>query len=509
MGCAAKECQELSECNAGLQQEIIKLKATLASKNKTIHELQERIVILRYHKHGKKTETLSAIQPQLPMFDDAADEVTESVETVDAETEQVTYTRKKRKTKGRNVDTSSLPREVIVHDLSEAEKTCGCGKCLTKIGEDRSECLEFIPAVIKVVEHVRIKYTCRDCESIKMGPKPEKALAKSMAGNSLIVDILIKKYAHHLPLYRQSKILSKLDIDIPDNTMGNWVMSAAKILAPIGEALCAELPKVRLLQVDETPVQVIKPNKKGYMWVYQSLDPGNKFIFFEFSLSRSGDVPKNRLIDFSGIMQTDGYSGYNYFRKCKEVINLGCWDHARRKFVEAVKVANSNANGLAGKFIKLMGLLYKVEAEHKESSIDERYAARQEKSVPALNEIFELAKSSRALPQSLLGKAIGYLLNNEPELREYANHGDTQMTNILTENQIRPFAIGRKNWLFVGTVKSANRSALIYSIIQSCELSGINPRKYLTYIFKIIHKIRRGEIDARSILPQFIDKSLL
>lgn len=509
MGCTTKQYQKLSECNANLQQEIMVLKSMLASKIKTIHELQEKIVLLRYHQYGRKTEALSGLPRQLSLFDDAADDITEQVEAIDAKTEQVTYTRKKRKTKGRKIDTSHLPREVVMHDLSEEEKKCGCGKCLTKIGEDRSECLEFIPAVIKVVEHVRIKYTCRNCESIKMGPKPVKALAKSMAGNSLIVDILIKKYAHHLPLYRQSKILAKLDIDIPDNTMGNWVMNAATLLAPLGEALCAELPNVRLLQVDETTVQVIKPHKKGYMWVYQSLDPGNKFIFFEFSLGRSGDVPKKRLLDFSGIMQTDGYSGYNHFRDSKEVTTLGCWDHARRKFIDAVKVANNNANGLAGQFIKLMGKLYKVEAEHKESITNERYAARQQLSVPILNDIFALAKRSNALPKSLLGKAIGYLLNNEPDLKAYANYGDTQLTNILTENQIRPFAIGRRNWLFVGTESSANKSALVYSLIQSCELNSINPRKYLSYIFKIIHDIRCGKVDVRSILPQFIDKSLL
>ena len=209
-----------------------------------------------------------------------------------------------------------------------------------------------------------------------------------------------------MPLYRQSKILAKLDIDIPDNTMGNWVMNAATLLAPLGEAISAELPNVLLLQVDETTVQVIKPHKKGYMWVYQILDPGNKFIFFEFSLGRSGDVSKKRLLDFSGIMQTDGYSCYNHFRDSKEVTTLGCWDHARRKFIDAVKVDNNNANGLAGQFIKLMGKLYKVEAEHNESITNERYAARQQLSVPILNDIFALAKRSNELPKSLLGKAI-------------------------------------------------------------------------------------------------------
>lgn len=174
-----------------------------------------------------------------------------------------------------------------------------------------------------------------------------------------------------------------------------------------------------------------------------------------------------------------------------------------------VETLGTHPNGLAGQFIKLMGKLYKVEAEHKESITNERYAARQQLSVPILNDIFALAKRSNALPKSLLGKAIGYLLNNEPDLKAYANYGDTQLTNILTENQIRPFAIGRRNWLFVGTASSANKSALVYSLIQSCELNSINPRKYLSCIFKIIHDIRCGKVDVRSILPQFIDKSLL
>lgn len=515
MGCQAISYHDLLKIScdfqrqtAELKQENNKLERDLSYKSKTIHHLQEQLSMLRNSKYGKKTESLSAIMPLLPIFDDIDDPMV-SEEAVD-DNEAVTYTRKKRKKKnGRNIDTSKLPREVVIHDLSEEEKTCDCGQCLIKIGEDRSECLEIIPAVIKVVEHVRIKYACRPCQSIKMGPKPEKALAKSMAGDSLIVDVIIKKYAHHLPLFRQSKILSKLDINIPYNTMGNWVMSAAEILHPLGEALSDELSNVRLLQADETPVKVLKPEKKGYMWAYQSLDPGNKFIFFEFSLGRGGDVPKNRLKGFSGIMQTDGYSGYNHFRDTQGIVSLGCWDHARRKFVDAIKIANNNKNGLAGKFVKLIAKLYNIEREHKQSKNEERYAARQKESIPILNELFELAKDSRALPKSSLGKAITYLHNNEPDLREYCNYGDTQISNCLTENQIRPFAIGRKNWMFVGTPKSANKSALLYSLIQSCDINGIDARKYLIYVLKNIHKVRRGEISARSILPQFVDKSAI
>ncbi len=209
------------------------------------------------------------------------------------------------------------------------EKVCSCGCQLKKIGEDISEQIERISEQVKVIEHVRPKYACPRCETVKAAEKPECPLPKCMATSGFITDVIIKKYEHHLPLYRQSKILLQAGLEIPDNTLGNWVMGSAEVLTPLGEALQQQFLKIGILQADETTVKVLKPDKEGYLWAYHSCEPNNRFIFFEFSLTRSGDNVNRRLKDYKGLLQTDGYSGYNEQRKKSEVINFGCWDPAR------------------------------------------------------------------------------------------------------------------------------------------------------------------------------------
>lgn len=497
------------EVISNLRLEVSTLEDALTEANNKIKWFEEQIKLGKQRAFGKKSETSSVLQ--LSLFDDnECDEVTETVEPIDAEKEQITYERNKRKPKnGRNIDTSKLPRERQIHDLSDADKTCACGCELKKIGEDVSEQLEYVPAVLKVIEHVRPKYTCRSCETIKTAAKPEQPIAKSMASVSLLTEVIIKKYDHHLPLYRQSKIFAQEGIDIPDNTLGNWVMGCAELLDPLGNELWNQLSQVNYLQADETPVKILKPDKKGYMWGYHSCEVDNRFIIFEFNLSRSADVVNQRLQHYTGILQTDGYSGYNKFRHKRDVINVGCWDHARRKFTDAIKISNDNKTGVAGQFLKLINKLYKIERTIKTASVERCYQVRQEQSKPILEELFTLANKINALPKSTLGKAITYLKNNQPYLLAYMNHGHVNISNCWIENQIRPFAIGKKNWLFVGNETSANKSALLYSLIQSCKINTINPRKYLNYVLTQVHAMRRNEIEPRSILPQFIDTKLL
>lgn len=498
--------------NASLNAQNEALKEQVKKLADKITWFEEQIKLGRHKKFGKQSEQTKSLQTILNLFDDnESDEVEETVTPINAKTEQVTYSRAARNTKniGRKIDTTNLLREQIIHDLKEEEKRCQCGKHLTKIGEDKSEQLELIPEQLKVVEHITPKYTCRDCETVKSAKKEiESPIQKCMAGASLITDVIIKKYDHHLPLYRQSKIYLQNGIDIPDNTLGNWVMGAADMLLPLGKAFWEQIILSNYMQADETTVKILYPDKKGYMWAYHSLDPKNRFIVFEFDLTRAGSVAENRLRNFKGILQTDGYGGYEKIGKQKDVIHLGCWDHARRKFVAAFKVC-SNKCGVSGKALTLINSLYDIEREIKEKSDDERYRARQEKSKPILDKIFNQAKGIKALPKSVLGDALTYLKNNETYLMRYIDDGRAQISNILTENQIRPFAIGRKNWLFVGNVESANKSALLYSIIQSCKINNIDFRKYLIYVLNNAHAMRRGDIDAKLLLPQFINPEML
>lgn len=473
---------QLSAENSALKEQVEKL-------NAQIIWFKEQVKLIRHKQFGRQSEQTHAIQTTLSLFDDnESDEVTETEEPISPEKIKVTYEReKKKKTNGRNIDTTNLPREQVIHDLSIAEKTCDCGCPLTKIGEDKSETLELVPAQIKVIEHITPKYTCRDCETIKAAKKPESPIQKCMAGTSLIVDVIIKKYDHHLPLYRQSKIFLQDKIDIPDNTLGNWVMGAADVLSPLAKALWEQVILSNYIQADETTVKILYPDKKGYMWAYHSLDPKNRFIVFEFDLTRAAQVPEKRLKNFKGSLQTDGYAAYIKIGESAGVTHYGCWDHARRKFVAAIKVSNNNCTGVSAQLLALINSLYDIEREIKEKSVDDRYQVRLEKSKPILDKIFKKAKDIKALPKSTLGDALTYLKNNERYLMRYIDNGSAQISNILTENQMRPFAIGRKNWLFVGNVESANKSALLYSIIQSCKMNNIDFRKYLIYVLNNAH----------------------
>ncbi len=497
----------LKSRHINLQAHLQALQEQLGEAHAKIRWLEEQIILSKHRRFCKQSETSGALQ--LSLFDDnEADEITETVKPIDDKREEVTYSRKKRKGSQRNIDTSKLPRERLVFDLSAEEKQCSCGCEMQKIGEDTSEKIDYIPAQLKVIEQVTLKYACRACERIQTAQKPNSFMPKSMATTHFVVDVILKKYDEHLPLYRQSKTFARDGIAIPDNTLGNWVMGAAEALAPLGEALWKQVSATNYLQADETPVKILRPDQKGYMWVYQGLDAENRFVVFEFDLTRAAKVPQQRLLDFSGILQTDGYSGYTAIGKQVHITHLGCWDHSRRKFVNAIKINSQHTTGVAGQCLNLINRLYKVERTIKSLPDDLRYQERQERSKPLLDALFCKVHKINSLPKSTLGSAITYLKNNEAPLRRYIEYGNTHISNCLTENIIRPFALGRKNWMFVGNEISANKSALLYSLIQTCKINTIDVRQYLTYVLNKAQLMRRGEIDITSLLPQFINPDI-
>jgi transposase len=242
-------------------------------------------------------------------------------------------------------------------------------------------------------------------------------------------------------------------------------------------------------------------------WGYHSCDPGNRFIFFEYSPSRSAATPNETLKDFTGLLQTDGYSSYNDLRKKPPVINFGCWDHGRRKFTDVVKVADKEKKGKAAQLLLPINRLYEIEREAKEMNVNERTAYRQEKAKPVIDVIWEEVSKIQAPPKSLLGVAATYIINQWLYLIAYLNYGEVPISNCRIENQVRPFAVGRRNWSFTGTPESANKAALLYSLIQSCRMNGIDPRKYLEYVLNLSNAMRRGSVSPHSLLPQFINKS--
>lgn len=475
---------------------------TLTAK---LNWFEEQFKLLKHKHYSKSTEKQTAVQ--LSIFDE--DELATQTAPEEPETEEVTYTRKKPQRNKTNLDTSHLPREQNIIDLCDNEKYCSCGCELKHFGEESKEELIFQPLVLKVIEHIRLKYMCRDCESVKMPPAVELPIPKSKASASLLTEVILNKYRYHLPFYRQHKMFANYQINIPDNTLAGWAMKAASQLAPLEDAFCKQLTQVNCLQVDETPVKVLKPEKKGYMWVYHCYLPNQRFVLFDFNLSRGAKVVNERLKNFTGLLQTDGYSGYGTQRQRGDIITLGCWDHARRKFTDVVKACGQNKSGKAGQMLERIAKLYAIERQIKALPYDERKAIRQAQAKPKLNAIYELLYKINAPPKSLLGAAVTYCKNQWSELIRYIDYGQAQISNCWVENLIRPFALGRRSWLFVGTEESASRAALLYSLIQSCELNDIDPRAYLVYVLNQVHRMRRQKVDPMTLLPNTIDRDLL
>lgn len=493
------------EIISGLKEKIEKQSQEIDALEKQVAWFKQQFQLASARQFGKSSETSSSMN--LSMFDEKMTENDEHHEAAKHET--ITYSRsKKKKSTGRHFDVSQFPKQEIIHDLDESEKRCGCGHLLAEAGKDTSIQVDHIPETFKVIEHITLKYCCRQCETIKSAKKPETAIPKCMATAGFIAEVISKKYEQHLPLYRQSKMFERLGAVIPDNTLGNWVMRAADALLPLEQAAREQVPRIKVLQSDDTKVKTITPSKEGYFWGYHSCDVGNRFVLFEYSPSRSATVPNKTLKDFTGILQTDGYSGYNDLRAKSSVISVGCWDHARRKFTDVVKVADKNKNGKAAQLLVSINRLYDIEREAKDMSFTERKAHRHEKAKPVLDFIQEEISKINAPPKSLLGVAVTYAKNQWQYLIKYIDYGEVPMSNCWMENQIRPFALGRRNWLFTGTPESANKAALLYSLMQTCRMNGIDPRKYFEYVLSMSNAMRRGDILPTSLLPQFIDKSI-
>lgn len=507
---SSDQVAKLVDENARLKKAISEKDSEIKFKETEIQFLKEQLKLIKHNQYAKKSETANSLQVEL-VFEAQEGEPEDGQEPSDEDIETITYTRSKSK-RGRNIDTSHLPRETITHDLADDEKQCGgCNDHLVCIGEDKSEKLEYIPATLKVIEHIRPKYACRQCETVKAAKKPDEVIPKSMAGTSLLTAVIIAKYQQHMPLYRQSKFFKQNKLDIPANTLGNWVLQVGEALDPIIQAQRQQIAKTYALQADETPVKNKAENKKSYMWCYYGLDPGNKYVLYEYNISRGAHVPEATLAEFNGVLQTDGYSAYSGLRAKSSIHGVGCWAHARRKFADVVKIAGAKKPGKAHEAVSRIQKLYRIETEARDRQLthQQRYELRQKKAKPILDKLEKwLEKSIGQVPtKSAIGAAIAYALKQWPYLSAYVNHGEIEIDNNLIENQIRPFALGRRNWMFVGNERGANAAATIYSLIQTCIINDINPQEYFNAALPKLGAVRRGEIDATMLLPQFFKNS--
>jgi len=389
-----------------------------------------------------------------------------------------------------------IPVTEKVYTADDSSNTCPeCGAELKVIGKKfvRDE-LEYIPAQLRIIRHIQTTYECPKCKHtdhpyIAGTDVPKSLLNHSLASASSVANVMYQKYVNAVPLYRQEKDWEDLGIDLSRATMANWIIRCCEdYLDPVAKLLQSKLIKRDIVHCDETPVQVLKepgkkPQTKSYMWVYRTGNDGKEpIIIYDYNPSRSGDCAANFLKDFSGYVHTDGFSGYN---KLKSVTRCGCWAHARRKFVEAIpdkKVGTALTNAEIGR--DYCDKLFAIEKILKDTTPAERFSKRLELAKPVLDEFWNWIEGISVLPRSGIGKAREYALNQKQFLMNYLLDGRLNISNNPAENAIRPFTVGRKNWLFSDTPKGAKASAAIYSIIETAKANGLNIYSYLKFLLE-------------------------
>lgn len=451
-----------------------------------IRVLEERLRLQRIAKYGPGSEKLSNEQLELLELEPGV-----SNQEVEAESrrEPLPAAPKRHRHPGRQTLPPELPRVEQVIACSAEQCVCGhCGGETTVIGYEQSEQLDVEPAKYFVRVIRREKRACQQCDEggVVAAPLPPRIIEKSLVSDRVIVDTVVRKYADHNPLYRQSVILLRdAGIDVSRATLDGWVMRVGELLTPMVEVIRRELIRGHYIQADETPVEVQMREGRGrnhqaYLWQYGS--PGGAVVF-DFRLGRGREGPKQFLQHFEGILQTDGYAAYDHVGGAR-VVHAACWAHARRKFVEAVRLNPSDA--MAARIVALIDELFTIDAEARLENLDHaaRHALRQQKARVLLDRIRRQIENCEreALPASALGKACRYTLALWTKLTRFLEHPELELSNNLAENSMRPIAVGRKNWIHVGSAQAGPKVAAILSIVETCRRVKIPVRKYLASV---------------------------
>jgi transposase len=505
---------EALQRNAELGAQVQRFEEDLKVARLTIDKLKVEVAYLRRMKYGRSSERLEHAQlelvggqvaPILQAENAVAD--TGNVASLDAH-------RKKRASKPRpNLRDlpDHLPRRTVMHLPSGHQAGCGCPACglaLREIGQDVSEVLDYEPGSFYVVRHVRPKLACSGCKGIVQAAAPSRPIERVMAGAGMLAHVLVSKYCDHTPLYRQTQIYARAGVELHRSTLTDWVAQAAHLLTPLAQAIGRYVLKAYKVHGDDTPIRALggKGGKvhTGRLWVYVRDDrpSGSKAapaVWFQYSVDRKGDHPARHLKHFSGVLQADAFAGYNALydedREGGRIIEAGCWSHARRKVWDIHVRQHKLAGTLAHQALQRMGKLYKIEAEIQGRPPDARRRVRQESTAPLLEDLkawmnATLAQVSAKSPMAL---AIGYSLSNWTALTRFVDDGRIEAHNNAAERALRGVALGRKNYLHLGSDVGGDSAAVIYTLIGSAKLNGIDPQRYLSYVLQRIaeHPINR------------------
>lgn len=496
------DIESLKKLLSAAHDQVQRLSAQLQSRDLLIERMKLQLAQLKRMKFGRSSEQLDVQIAQLEL----------SLEELEANVAEVPLAAASTASAGtstkpaRQALPADLPRESHRHEPSTG--TCSCPQCggvLRAAGEDVSEVLEYVPQHWKVHRHVRPKYSCVSCEHLVQASAPSRPIERGYAGPSLLAHVVVSKYCDHLPLYRQSQIYARAGIELDRSTLAEWVGTLSHLIAPLIDALGDYVMGASKLHADDTPVPVLAPGtgktKTGRLWTYVrddqpagSTDP--PAVLFRYSPDRKAERPRAHLRNFRGILQADGYAGFQglYDRQQEPLQEAACWAHARRKFFDIHAETDSP---VALEALQRIGALYKIEAEIRGKSTDERQAARQAQAMPRLKELHTLlhATARQVSRKSAIAGAIGYTLSRWEALTCYCKDGRIEIDNNAAERALRAVALGRKNYMFAGSDAGGERAAAFYSLIGTAKLNGLDPEAYLREVFARIaeHPINRIE----------------
>ncbi len=490
-------------------EEISKHEQTVSEYSTEISQLREYIRLLKSQRFGRSSERSDPLQP--PLFNEAevlADAAREEETAIEVPAHR-------RRRGGRKPLPDHLPRVEVVRDIEEHEKVCpnDSGHVLQRLGEEKAERIVYKPAELYVEVEIRPKYACGTCKDhvACRAPSPQP-IPKSMASASLLAQIATAKYVDGLPLARQEKVLGRLGIDLPRATLAAWMIRCGELVHPLTDLLLEKIRAGGYVLADETPFQVLKEKGKraesqSYLWALRKEDPTHPLLYYEYAPTRSGEVARGLLEGFEGYLQTDGYAGYDAFDETPDVVHVGCFAHARRKFDEALRgqgkgKKKSPKQRLADQGLSRINKLFKIERSYRDAPPEERHQLRQEKLAPLVRELREwtLASKGRVPPTSLSGKAIDYLDGQWPKLERVLEDGRLELSTNAVERAIRPFVIGRKAWLFADTPSGATASARLYTLVETAKANGVEPWRYLEAIFTRL-PVASTRADYEALMP--------
>ncbi|CUR45441.1 transposase IS66 [Alcanivorax sp. PN-3] len=469
-------------------------------RDAVIEKQAHELALLKRHKFARRSEQFKGAQGQLldELID--ADLAAMEAELAKALPTQAPAAPAKQQPK-RTPLPPQLPRTLIHHEPEGTQCRCGCA--LKRVGEDISEKLDYVPGEFTVERHIRGKWACEQCETLIQAPVPRQVIDKGIPTSGLLAQVLVAKYADHLPLYRQERIFGRAGLAIPRSTLAEWVGTCGVWLQPLVDALRAQLLAQPVLHADETPVAMLAPGKKkthrAYVWAYCSTSFSElKATVYDFAPSRAGAHARAFLGDWHGKLVCDDYAGYKAGFG-EGITEIGCLAHARRKFHD-LHVANKSE--LAAQALESIGALYGIEREAKDLPDKDRQRLRNEKARPIADALHQwmISRRQKVPDGSGTAKALDYSLKRWAALTRYLDDGAVPIDNNRVENQIRPWALGRNNWLFAGSLRSGQRAAAVMSLIQSAKLNGHDPYAYLKDVLARLPTQKNNAIDE--LLPQ-------